>query len=192
MKRKSVWLSLIMVFICSVSLSACYLSSVNVQLYFKVDGAVYSVIGTNGHEAIAVPADPVKEGCVFDGWYWDEGSWLKPFTANSLLEAPIKENMSVYARFIGENEEPSKPSEPIAPDDSSGENKPNEPTVNYKDEYDQSAFLGRTIDLINASRLETVSGGGEFLPTNCILTIYIKSLSASSLARFTFTIAWLL
>lgn len=164
MKRKSVLLTLILVLLCSASLSACFLKNVKIQLYFWVDGEVYSVIDTNGRETIAVPSDPVKDGCVFDGWYWDEGYWQKPFTANSLLAAPIEENMSVYAKFIGENEEPSKPSNPDASDNTDTpdtSDNPSKPTANYKDKYDQSAFLGRTIDLINASRLETVSGGGR-------------------------------
>jgi len=53
-----------------------------------------------------MPPDPTKDGAMFDGWYWDEHTWRKPFTANSLLNAPLSKNMSVYAKWKteGENE----------------------------------------------------------------------------------------
>lgn len=113
MRRKSILLSLILVLVCSTCLAACI--GVKVKLYFKVDGVVYATIDTNGHEAVAIPRDPVKEGYIFEGWYWDEGYWLKPFTTNSLLDAPIKESMSVYAKFRDENE----PETPVTPNDPS-------------------------------------------------------------------------
>lgn len=71
----------------------------NYKLYFIVDGDVYAIIDTAGDEVISVPNDPVKDGYIFDGWYWDNNVWEKPFTANSLLDAPISSNKSVYAKF---------------------------------------------------------------------------------------------
>ena len=46
-----------------------------------------------------MPNDPQKEDYRFDGWFWDEGVWEKPFTANSLHNAPLSNNMSVYAKW---------------------------------------------------------------------------------------------
>ncbi len=88
---------------CLTLLSACALS-VSYKLYFRVDDEVYATISTTGDEVIKIPEDPEKEGYKFDGWYWDKGTWEKPFTANSLLDAPISNNMSVYAKFVSENE----------------------------------------------------------------------------------------
>ena len=67
---------------------------------FVVDGEVYAAVGTSGNETIKIPENPTKEGYNFDGWYWDNGTWQKPFTANSLLDAPLSSNMSVYAKWI--------------------------------------------------------------------------------------------
>ena len=56
-------------------------------------------ISTNGEESIKLPDNPQKEGYIFDGWYWDNEFWKKPFTANSLLDTPLSSDMSVYAKF---------------------------------------------------------------------------------------------
>ena len=63
------------------------------------DGAVYAKISTKGREAIKLPDNPTKDGYVFDGWYFDNEVWEKPFTANSLLDTPLLIDMYVYAKF---------------------------------------------------------------------------------------------
>ena len=68
-----------------------------------VDGSVYAKISTKGNEIVNLPANPKKEGYVFDGWYWDNEVWKKPFTANSLLDTPLSSDMSVYAKWTAEN-----------------------------------------------------------------------------------------
>ena len=72
---------------------------VKFKVDFIVDGEVYATVNTSGNETIKMPNDPVKEGHVFDGWYCDKDVWTKPFTANSLLDTPLSENMSVYAKW---------------------------------------------------------------------------------------------
>lgn len=84
-------LSVVMVF------AAC--GKMEFKVDFIVDDAVYATINTKGEEVLKMPNDPEKGGYVFDGWYWDKDSWKKPFTANSLLDAPLSGNMSVYAKF---------------------------------------------------------------------------------------------
>lgn len=64
-------------------------SSGSVTVYsinFIADGAVYAKISTKGKEAIKLPDNPTKDGYVFDGWYWNNEVYEKPFTANSLLD----------------------------------------------------------------------------------------------------------
>ena len=72
---------------------------VDFKLDFIVDGEVCATISTNGEEAIKLPDNPKKDGYIFDGWYWDNEIWKKPFTANSLLDTPLSSDMSVYAKF---------------------------------------------------------------------------------------------
>ena len=68
-----------------------------------VDGSVYAKISTKGNEIVNLPANPKKEGYVFDGWYLDNEVWKKPFTATSLLDTPLSSDMSVYAKWTAEN-----------------------------------------------------------------------------------------
>ena len=72
---------------------------VEFNVNFIVDGETYATIGTGGEETIKIPENPTKEGYTFDGWYWDDGVWQKPFTANSLLDTPLSSDMSVYAKW---------------------------------------------------------------------------------------------
>ncbi len=81
----------------------CACSSVEFTISFIVDDDIYAAIKTNGNEAIKMPTNPTKLGFTFDGWYWDNDTWKKPFTANSLLDAPLSSNMSVYAKWINES-----------------------------------------------------------------------------------------
>ena len=77
--------------------AAC--SSVDFTVSFVVDGEEYSSISTNKKEIVKMPQDPQKDGYVFKGWFWDEGTWQNPFTANSLLDTPLSSDMKVYACF---------------------------------------------------------------------------------------------
>ena len=99
--KKIVSLILVLMMVLS-AITAC--SSVDFTISFMVDGEEYSSISTNGKEVIKMPQDPKKEGYVFKGWFWDNGSWQKPFTANSLLDAPLSSNMKVYACFSKSDE----------------------------------------------------------------------------------------
>lgn len=99
MKRFALKISALLLLLSTavILLAAC--GKVEFKVDFIVDDAVYATINTNGEEVIKMPNDPEKEGYLFDGWYWDKDSWEKPFTANSLLDAPLSSDMSVYAKF---------------------------------------------------------------------------------------------
>ncbi len=101
MKKKilSVLITIIALCSCVITLTACGGKVNNFKLSFKVDSEVYQTITTTGNENITIPENPTKTGYEFDGWFWDKDVWSRPFTANSLLDAPISSDMSVYAKF---------------------------------------------------------------------------------------------
>lgn len=98
MKKISPLLCIVILVICSVfTFAAC--GKVEFKVNFMVDNDIYATIDTNGKEVISIPEDPSKEDYIFDGWFWDNGTWETPFTANSLLDASLSSNMSVYAKW---------------------------------------------------------------------------------------------
>ena len=100
------WLIVIFAAFLCLGFVACD-EKIDVNINFVVDGTIYETINTSNSEVISIPQNPVKEGYKFDGWYWDEGEWEKPFTANSLYDAPLSSDMNVYAKWteIGDNSE---------------------------------------------------------------------------------------
>lgn len=79
--------------VCMLICYALYLFSaygtVEFKVNFVVDGEIYATLNTGGEEVIKMPENPVKDDYVFDGWFWDKDTWQTPFTANSLLDAPL-------------------------------------------------------------------------------------------------------
>ncbi len=69
------------------------------KIFFSVDDEIYSSVETKGNEIIAMPSNPTKAGYDFIGWFWDKDTWKRPFTANSMLNEPLKSDMTVYAYF---------------------------------------------------------------------------------------------
>ncbi|MBQ7789316.1 MAG: InlB B-repeat-containing protein [Clostridia bacterium] len=79
--------------------SSC-ITSVEFDVNFMVEGEVYYTISTSGTEALKMPENPTKDGFTFGGWFWDDKTFEKPFTANSILDAPLSSNMNVYPKWI--------------------------------------------------------------------------------------------
>ena len=82
-----------------IGLSSCV--KMEAKVIFMNGETVYSTVSTNGKQAVTIPKNPEKDGFEFDGWYLDENVWDAPFTANSILNMPISDNMElvVYAKF---------------------------------------------------------------------------------------------
>ncbi|MBR7111947.1 MAG: InlB B-repeat-containing protein [Clostridia bacterium] len=99
MKKTRICLCCLMLVLIFATLLVSCGKDVEFDITFVVDGEDYATVGTTGEESIKMPEDPTKEGYTFDGWYWDNDVWEKPFTANSLMDTPLSSDMKVYAKW---------------------------------------------------------------------------------------------
>lgn len=97
MNKKSLLTLIAFIFCTALFLTAC--GKVDYKIEFMVDNQVYSTVKTNGKETISMPLNPIKDGYIFDGWFWDNNSWQKPFAADSLLNEPITSDMRIYSKW---------------------------------------------------------------------------------------------
>ena len=72
------------------------------KISFIVDGRVYETVRTSGYETIEMPESPVKDGYVFDDWYWNT-DWDSTFGENAFKHEALTVNLKVYARFVKED-----------------------------------------------------------------------------------------
>ena len=164
----AITLAILMLVMECLSLFSCGTKVENFELSFNVDGENYATITTTGTETIQIPENPSKDGYTFDGWYWDKDVWSKPFTANSLLDAPISSDMSVYAKFT-----------PIAYSisyemDGGTHNNPATYTVESSFEFADAqkagyTFLGWYTDAAYTTQIKSISAG-----TTGDMTLYAK------------------
>ena len=99
--KKTIRMFVCLVFILSVVccvLTACKPKPVTIS--FEVDGENYDQITTAGNEELTLPASPLKQGSVFEGWYFDKDEWQNRFTASTYLESSPESDLTVYARWI--------------------------------------------------------------------------------------------
>ena len=87
------------IILAAVSLNACKV--VKYTLNFDSNGgSEVDSIHTNGYLAVKMPEDPEWEGRTFEGWYWDNNTFLRPFSADSLIYEPINRDTTVYAKWF--------------------------------------------------------------------------------------------
>lgn len=106
-KNRNRALAFLLLLLCSVLLlAAAGCGDINVKYKLSFDsngGTECAAVSSDDITTLKIPSDPKKENFVFDGWFWDDGSWEKPFTVNSILDQPVSEymNMTVYAKWKG-------------------------------------------------------------------------------------------
>ena len=80
------------------AISGCSASFNTYTVTFNSNGgsAVSSITGVVYNTAVGpLPADPTRTGYTFGGWFTDNGTFLVPFTASSIITADI----TVYAKW---------------------------------------------------------------------------------------------
>lgn len=93
-------LSLITVVFISLTLVGCNNNAVSFEINFDINGgSIVESVTYDGSNVITIPDNPTKDGFIFDGWFWDNGTFEVPFTANLLLDTPIEDDLTVYAKW---------------------------------------------------------------------------------------------
>ena len=148
--------------------SACG-AQVRFRLNFVVDGEVYDTIDTAGREAISMPQNPTKAGDEFDGWYWDEGTWERPFTANSLLDTPLSSDMNVYAKWKSDDAQKVEPSAASIVSAPAFEINGNALSLTFPNATESYSFLGQITVSTGANwQVSTDMQGLNAIPTKTV------------------------
>ena len=70
------------------------------SLYFTVDGQTFVLEEYVEGQTVKEPKQiPEKDGYVFNGWYYDEGTWSQPFNVTDLNRTFYSGSYTLYARF---------------------------------------------------------------------------------------------
>ena len=96
---QKIFVTIVCLLVSLFCITACGKNKVEFKVNFVVDGEIYATLNTSGEEIIKMPENPTKDDYDFDGWYWDKDTWQTPFTANSLLDAPLSSDMNVYCKW---------------------------------------------------------------------------------------------
>jgi uncharacterized repeat protein (TIGR02543 family) len=100
MLKKIRVLSIVLGLIVVLFLSACNNNGASFEINFDTNGgSTVKSITYDGSNAITIPDNPTKEGYIFDGWFWDNETFENPFIANSLLDTPIEDEITLYAKW---------------------------------------------------------------------------------------------
>ncbi|MFW5780644.1 MAG: leucine-rich repeat protein, partial [Bacillota bacterium] len=62
-------------------------------------GTPIAPLETDGNSISELP-EPTKEGYVFSGWFYDNHTFRDEFTNSTLINNPIKEDITVYAKWV--------------------------------------------------------------------------------------------
>lgn len=100
--RKSAYILVILLFvIVALTLAGCNSIGVNIELVFDtLDERENITLQVSSANAFDMPQSPIREGFIFDGWYWDKDEWKVPLTVASLSERPLENTMRVYAKWV--------------------------------------------------------------------------------------------
>ncbi|MCQ2385683.1 MAG: InlB B-repeat-containing protein, partial [Clostridia bacterium] len=85
-KRGKLALLLVLVMLLSFAFVSCTTANVpDIPVYFINNDDVYATINIGAGGVPSFPEPPEKSGYVFDGWYFDEGTWKDVCKISNLL-----------------------------------------------------------------------------------------------------------
>ncbi len=70
------------------------------EVSFYVDGEEYHSARVGRYAgSVTLPDAPIKQGHVFDGWFFDEGVWQDPYTQTTFKDKKMDATVKLYARW---------------------------------------------------------------------------------------------
>ncbi len=102
--KNRIWiflLSCIMVLgLCAAFVSCDLAQNVPHEVKYIVDGEVIYSQKVYSETEIEFPADPSRVDYDFDGWYFDQDVWQKPFNTETIKEGYLSHDILVYAKWV--------------------------------------------------------------------------------------------
>jgi uncharacterized repeat protein (TIGR02543 family) len=78
------------------------------RIYFDSNGGSYvSSIEYQEEITFVMPNQPTKDGFEFDGWYFDNQSFIQPFSLDEISIVQLEDHITLYAKWIEKNEQPT-------------------------------------------------------------------------------------
>ena len=72
---------------------------INYNIRFYTNNNLYASLKTGGNETLTLPPDPIKTNYTFGGWYFDDETFERPFTADAYATKKLAQDVSIYAKF---------------------------------------------------------------------------------------------
>ena len=103
MKKIKILLLSIAIILLILCMSSCNTTK-SYKVYFDLnEDSSNNYITTDGKSLIELPINPKKDNKYFQGWFWDNNSFIRPFNQYSLISSPISKDINVYAKWETQN-----------------------------------------------------------------------------------------
>ena len=95
-------ISAILVLVITAVVVTLVLTLNKVQISYISDANIYHTENETKGEEIQLPADPIREGYNFGGWYHDYGIWEEKLSTDYLVKNYTPNDFNVYAKWVAE------------------------------------------------------------------------------------------
>lgn len=83
-----------------IFISACTTDVPSLSIYFETNGSPTNIPSiTYNEDTFQLPTPPIKEDYTFDGWYFDNDTFLNPFNVNQIHTSDVSD-ITLYAKWI--------------------------------------------------------------------------------------------
>ena len=164
-------------------------ADLHITITFIVDGEVYHEMEVKNDTTVRMPAEPQKDGFIFDGWYLSE-DYEAVFTSAYLRRNTVEVDLTVYAKWEEEHEHTFTTTTvpPTATEQGYTLHQCTECEYNYKDNYvdalGESEGLAYSVN--TGGETCTITGIGTCINTEISIPAKIDGMTVSAIAPYAF------